>query len=99
MKTKLLLIVVALLALSVVACNQNMDEIDNPFHTSELTFEASFGDGQKTRTAIVNDTEVWWTPNDAINVFYGNLASGKFTSNIAEAAASSTFTGSLPAVT
>lgn len=99
MKTKLLLIVVALLALSVVACNQNMDDIDNPFHTSELTFEASFGDGQKTRTAIVNDTEVWWTPNDAINVFYGNLASGKFTSNIAEAAASSTFTGSLPAVT
>ena len=31
MKTKLLLIVVALLALSVVACNQNMDDMQEYF--------------------------------------------------------------------
>ena len=99
MNTKHLIIVGALLALSTTACNQKMDEIDMPFPTGEITFEARFGDGQRTKTAVVNDTEVWWTPSDAINVFYGDLTSGKFTSTIAEKASTSKFIGSFSAIT
>ena len=98
MKTKYLTMVGALLALSMTACNQRKDEIGMPFPTGELTFEASFGDGKNTKTAVVNDTEVWWTPDDAISVFYGDLTSGKFTSTIAEKASTSKFVGSLSAV-
>ena len=99
MKTRYLTIVCAGLVCSFIACNREMNEADLPFPSGEFTVVASFGDMQNTRTAIVNETEVWWTPNDAINVFYGSLTSGRFTSTVAEAAATAAFTGSLPAIT
>ena len=91
----------ALLFILMVSCNREQERIENPVSITigEVTFNASFGDSQKTKTVIKNDTEIWWSPNDAINVFYGDLTGGKFTATVSQEASSSQFVGSFSAVT
>ena len=91
----------ALLFILMVSCNREQERIENPVSITigEVTFNASFGDSQKTKTVIKNDTEIWWSPNDAINVFYGDLTGGKFTATVSREASSSQFVGSFSAVT
>ena len=67
-----------------------------------LTVEASFGDFPDTKTAIQSDGKsIFWTPGDAINLFFGNISSAKFTtsSSMTEPSATASFTGTLGAAT
>ena len=100
MKTKYYLIAWALATLAFFSCNREKvvpEEMTVP--AGEMTFYATLSDTRQTKTAIVNETEIWWSPGDAIKVFYGNLTSGKFTASTTKASATSTFTGSLSMVT
>ena len=67
-----------------------------------LTVEASFGDFPDTKTAVQSDGKsIFWTPGDAINLFFGNISSAKFTtsSSMTEPSATASFTGTLGAAT
>lgn len=98
MRTKVLFTLLALMSVTLISCDREEDAVlDIP--VGEMTFYASFGDAQQTKTTIKNESEVWWSPNDAINVFYGNLTSGKFTAMNAEEASTTCFTGSLSMAT
>ena len=86
---------VALVAATLCSCEKEWGRTDAEQSQVELTFRASFGTA--TRTAVQeNGTSVWWSPGDKIQVFYGSLTSGRFTSTNSEAAAIAEFTGSLP---
>jgi hypothetical protein len=86
---------VALVAATLCSCEKEWGRTDAEQSQVELTFRASFG--AATRTAVQeNGTSVWWSPGDKIQVFYGSLTSGRFTSTNPEAAAIAEFTGSLP---
>ena len=94
MRTRYLMMV-ALVAATLCSCEKEWGRTDAEQSQVELTFRASFG--AATRTAVQeNGTSVWWSPGDKIQVFYGSLTSGRFTSTNSEAAAIAEFTGSLP---
>ena len=88
----------AALALSCSEKDNTPQEVLIP--QGEMTFTAILADGNNTKTAVQSDgNSVWWTPGEAINVFYGNLSSGVFYGNNTQAAAQTSFTGTLNAVT
>ena len=90
--------ILAALALVLAGSCSRMEEnvIDNnePILGTKLTFKATQGDNPETRTVRQGDGSIWWSKDDAINVFYGN-ATGKFTTDITEPAATASFTGTL----
>lgn len=48
-----------------------------------MTFKASFGDANETRTIFISDETssswpVYWAPRDAINIFYGGKSGARF---------------------
>ena len=46
-----------------------------------MTFTAEWAGEEDTRTVLWDDgTSIWWMPREEINVFFGNKASGIFTS-------------------
>ena len=65
----------------------------------ELTVHATLADGAATRTVLRPNKEVFWTKGDAINLFYGDRSSGKFTSTIEEPKQTTDFVGTLTAAT
>ena len=65
----------------------------------ELTVTATSGDYVETKTVRQSDGSIWWSPGDAINLFYGTMDGGKFTTTITEAAPKATFNGTLSAAT
>lgn len=87
-------------ALLCAGCTQVVEQEEPELEGRQLVFEASWGDDNATRTAIQEDgSSVWWTTNEAINVFYGNRFSGKFVSTNTEPAKSASFSGTLSVVT
>ena len=83
---------------SLTAITSCAREIDRPVKVNaangELTFSAINADDMQTRTVRKDDGSVWWSPQESIHVFYGELSS-KFTSNNTSASATATFVGSL----
>lgn len=65
----------------------------------ELTVTATSGDYIETKTVRQSDGSIWWTPGDAINLFYGTMDGGKFTTTISESSPTATFNGTLSAAT
>lgn len=105
---RLKVLATVLAAAAVVSCAGQLEEIapDEQIigNEIELTFEATFDQGPETKTQVhaqQSGFKTWWTPGDAISIFYGAGANGgsKFTSNITETAASSKFVGSISAFT
>ena len=94
MKTKWMIIPLMVLALG---CVREVEKNDALFVEGEFTLYASSGEPE-TRTVIQEDGRVFWSPEDCINVYYGDK-SGKFTSTNTEPAASAEFTGTLGSFT
>lgn len=93
------LILAAAFAAALVSCQKETGQDNTEAREVEMTFHATFA-GAGTRTAVQEDgTSVWWTPGDKIQVFYGSLASGRFTSTNPEPAQVADFTGTMPIVT
>ena len=89
----------AVAALISVSCSQieNTEIREEPVGKSsiDLTITASLGDEIETKTALQSDKSIWWTKDDAVNLFYGTTGSGVFTTDITEPAATATFSGTL----
>lgn len=90
----------------ICSCSQKEFEIialEEPEPETELiqlTVKASIGETDGTKTAIQpNGTSIFWTPGDAINLFYGELSAGQFTTSITEPAQSADFNGTLSVAT
>ncbi len=61
----------------------------------EMTFTATLSDPVDTKTVLQADRSIFWTSGDQINVFYEDVSSGKFKTNIETPAATTEFTGTL----
>ena len=103
MRTKLFFIVLPLLAL--VSCQREEIESiqDSPAKGQEIKIIAGFGDADlSTRTTISSNGKVFWSPGEAINIFYGpsgESSGSKFVSQNTEAASTVVFTGTITAFT
>ena len=92
----------AFLALVAASCTMEENLQDNQLKEQELTIEARCADDDQTRTYRDDaDGSVWWTPGDAISLFYGSGTNGgsKFTSNATENTLVTNFTGTITAIT
>ena len=93
------------------ACSVHELDVTQPFaqppkEGEVMTFNAFFEENDpETRTTAVEKedgitVEHWWSPDDAINVFYGdmqNLPGSKFTADAQANSQTTTFTGSINA--
>ena len=80
-----------------LSCTRETDQVFLPGES--VTFTAGWAETDNTRTILQPDgTSVWWEPGAQINVFFGDKASGRFTSTNSQAQAIVDFTGSLPIV-
>gem|GEM_PF-6274334 len=91
MKTRNI-ILLSFAALASMACaRENLKE--TTVEGTKMVFTASLGDNSETKTVLQSDGSILWSPADAINIFYGENASGKFVSTNTEDAASVEFEG------
>ena len=89
-----------LLCLFALSCNTNQLEPEKVAGPVELSFHASMGDNEDTKTVLQEDRmSIWWTPKDSIRIFCGDYSSGLFISTNTEPVERTVFTGSLNAVT
>ena len=81
------------------ACTQETLPVQGPEPGVQMEFSASLADATGSKTAVQADgITVHWTPDEAINVFYGSAMAGRFVSTNTEPAATTTFRGSLSSV-
>lgn len=65
-----------------------------------LTIKATIGETNETKTAVQSDgVSIYWTPGDAINLFYGTASAGQFTTAIESPALTTEFSGTLSVAT
>ena len=98
MNRRITLILSMSLAVLWTACSVEEDYIGEEPQGVELTVTASLPGESDTKT-ILQDSEVYWTPGDAINLFFGNQSSGQFTSNLVNPSATAEFSGTLTVAT
>ncbi len=89
------------LIIAAIACVDNVaDDITIVRENIPIIIHATIVDASQTKTAIQSDeASIYWTPNDAINLFYGNKSSGRFTTTVSAATAVADFTGELTVAT
>ena len=68
-----------------VSCSRQEIDTTESFDNNGcfMTFNAVIGDSDATRTAFISDDvssswPIYWTPGDAINIFYGGKSSARF---------------------
>lgn len=91
MKKNILLWTIATL-ICALSCNV-LEE--NQFSSRIVSFTAVQCDSPSSRSVLQSDGAVYWSPGDAINLFYGVSESAKFTSDNTEPVAQANFNGSL----
>ena len=89
-------VLAALIMVLASSCSRMEEEVivNEPIQGSIITLRATQGDNPNTKTVRQDDGSIWWSKDDAINVFYGD-AQGKFTTDISESAATASFSGTL----
>lgn len=100
MKTRV--ITAALMVLGVVSCSRTGESAGTGFPEEgvSLVVRAVIGDGCPTKTAVQPDeTSIWWTEGDAINLFQGSRSSGQFITDISSASETAPFYGTLSVAT
>jgi len=104
MKKLLLFALVVPLMLAFAGCQTDISkDVSNCFSDTELTIQATMElPLTETKTTCDDALNVYWTPDDAISLFYGlegENGGSKFTSTITEPSLRSAFTGTIGAVT
>lgn len=96
----------ALLSWMLFSCSQELEidpiEYNNNKAISEeiLTVKATIVEVDDTKTAVQSDgTSIFWTPGDAINLFYGTASAGRFATALTSPALSTEFSGTLSVAT
>ena len=97
------ILIASLLLLPLFSCNNDDVVLENGSGDAgvELVVKAVMGnDNNTTKTAVQsNGTDIYWTTGDAINLFYGDISYGQFTTSITSPAPTATFSGTISAVT
>lgn len=77
-------------------CSCSADAVQEAPDRVQVTFTAS-AEAPLTRTQVVDGRSVWWSPSDAVSIFYGSGINGgsRFVSSNREPAATVDFTGEL----
>ena len=98
---KKLLLLTGLLTSLFISCSKEEKTVvnDSIGNLENLEVHAVIGDNAVTKTAVQSNGTIYWTQGDAINLFYGNRTSAKFTTSINSPSASASFQGSITAVT
>ena len=66
----------------------------------QMTFHATLADALETKTALQSDQKsIFWTPGDAINIFYGSNSAGMFSAQITEPSSTASFSGNIGVAT
>ena len=87
------IILLALVAALALSCSVRED--DMPVMGGTVSFKATLADAPFTKTVLQSDGSVYWSPGDAVNLFYGANGSTRLESDNTEAAAQVNFTGTL----
>lgn len=96
MKTKKIFFAAFAMAALALSCTREAEVSDATGTGQELTITATWAEGEMSRTALQgNGKDIWWTPGEKINAFYGNSFSGEFTSTNTTPAQITTFQGVL----
>lgn len=95
MKTQYLLLP-ALFACLLFSC-QTQKEDYAPSDSGILSFQATSGEVLDTKTVLLDDGSVYWSPGDAISLFAGE-SGAKFVSDNSGTAANTTFKGRLEGI-
>ena len=89
-----------LLLSTVISCARIEESAVVPENGTQLTFSAVWASFNGSKTQIAeNATDILWSPEERINIFYGNSFSGEFVSDNMEPQAVVSFTGTLTAFT
>ena len=87
------IILLALVAALALSCSVREDDMHVMGGT--VSFKATLADAPFTKTVLQSDGSVYWSPGDAVNLFYGATGSTRLESDNTEAAAQVNFTGTL----
>ena len=87
------IILLALAAVAALSCSVRED--DMPVMGGTVSFKATLADAPFTKTVLQSDGSVYWSPGDAVNLFYGATGSTRLESDNTEPAAQVNFTGTL----
>ena len=103
MRSATMLLAVAA-AFVVAGCQTEIrTDVSKSFSDGQLTIEGTLENPYMSTKTVCDETgaKVYWTPGDAISLFYGSGDNGgsKFTSTLKENALRSAFTGNIGAVT
>ena len=78
------------------SCTREEESSEMLSAEADMEFTAIWAEQDDTRTLLQGDDgEIWWSPSEQINVFYGNAYSGQFTSTNSAPAAVTQFRGKL----
>lgn len=87
-------------AISALSCARIEESPVNQEAGAQLTFSAVWASFNGSKTQIAeNATDILWSPEERINIFYGNCFSGEFVSSNTEPQALVSFTGTLNSFT
>ena len=87
------IILLALAAVAALSCSVREDDMHVIGGT--VSFKATLADAPFTKTVLQSDGSVYWSPGDAVNLFYGATGSTRLEADNKEAAAQVNFTGTL----
>jgi len=68
---------------AIVSCSrmEAFDNTDNSYDKNARSFIVNYADSEEgTRTVLKKDGVIFWSPNDSINIFYGDTYLGKYIS-------------------
>jgi len=86
----------AIIAAMALSCTQEAEAPESLNGGNEVEFTASWAEDDESRTVLQeNETDIWWSTKEDINVFFGAESSGKFTSTNTEPQEVATFRGTL----
>ena len=87
--------IVCLIATIVLAASCNTSDEYSLNRRGLVKFHAALVDAPMSKTVLQSDGSLYWTPGNAINLFFGSSGSARFESDITSPSAQSNFIGSL----
>lgn len=102
MKTSKIITVLFAFTIFIAGCTVENPEYDLSLSQKQITISAYVADTPETKTQRdESDGSVWWTPGDAISLFYGSGTAGgnRFVSTNTEPSKVTNFTGTIGVIT
>ena len=95
MKNSHRLLLLAIVSGLVLSCDKGVFSSTQNEDSFKVSFRAISGDNPMSKSTLMSDGSIYWTPGDQINFFYGTNGSSVLTSDNTEIAAVTNFYGTL----